>query len=99
MNRGRTIITRAAPETTDEPEPGTSRPVGSKDGSIRPFLHHLAVPVDGEIAGRTLVTKVSMETTDEESPTNPHGAVALALGGRTITTQLSAETTDEEPRG
>lgn len=99
MSRGRTVVTMAIPETTDDEDAGTLRPTGSASGSKHPFLHRFAVPVDGEVTGRTRMTKAAPETTDEETATNPVRAGNLVVAGRTITTRVGAETSDDEPRG
>lgn len=97
MSRGRTVITMATPETTDDEDRGTSRQMGDAGGSLRPFLSRFAVEVDGEVAGRTRITEAAPETTDEASPGHSL-AVPQSTGGRTVITRVSAETTDDEPR-
>lgn len=99
MLPGRTIITRAAPETTDDEGPLVVIP-GTSKGSDEPFLARFATSVDGEVVGRTRITEAKAETTDDPSESHPEAVAApgTASRGRTITTKVAAETTDDDPR-
>jgi hypothetical protein len=71
MIPGRTLITRAAPETTDDEGRTAGRLdiAGTKGsgGTRRPFLHRLATVVDGTVEGpgRTVNTRFGGETSDD----------------------------------
>ncbi len=110
MIPGRTIITRAEPETTDDESQSPLRLRAARSGEMSPFLARYAVAVDGEVRGRTRVTESVPETTDDDgrsqhSSIAGHGrGIARSRGqtplasGRTIATKVAAETTDDEPR-
>lgn len=99
MNRGRTVITRAAPETTDDEEARRSTVLTQRDGDRQPFLQRFALRVEGEVLGRTRVTEARPETSDEADPARRRWVATVATRGRTITTRTGAETSDDEPRG
>ncbi|MGI8775564.1 MAG: hypothetical protein ACR2KQ_11270 [Actinomycetota bacterium] len=103
---GRTLFTRAAPETTDDEASAT--PPYTR--AANPTLIAVARGAEGHVVGRTRIT-ATPETTDDESSVSPQSKsrgdakpvlAVLAKGapGRvhagTIVT-FTRETTDDEP--
>lgn len=60
--RGRTLLTRAAPETTDDDTPLDGGMRGS--GTRVPILRWQAGQAPGQVSGRTIIT-MTKETTDD----------------------------------
>lgn len=62
--RGRTIITRAAPETSDDEGPDFNKASSHGPAIGEPFLARLATETPGSVRGGTRITE-SRETTDD----------------------------------
>jgi hypothetical protein len=101
---GRTLITRAAPETTDD-EPGLAGRTPRSTGHRAPFLARFGSHVEGDVVGRTILTEAKGETTDDDGVTvtvltevedTPEASSLRRIVGRTLATK-AVETTDDEP--